>query len=127
MVVASILKIPLVRHFISSAIVLAIGFFLGWKIFDKKLDSAKEESNLLKGKYEELQRSYEHQKVVLDTLQSNILRLANKESIKIDNHVDAKLKKGGKLNFSPETIISDTIPKKRRRGLFRRKRRKIPP
>jgi len=119
----SLFKLPIVRHSVAGLIVLGVGFYFGTSFLDKKLKRQKEnteiaklEASAIKGKYEELKLSTDALRVQIDTLQSVIFELANKEHYKIDNHItDTKVKRGGKIDFSPESTIikSDSISSKR--------------
>ncbi len=125
MTILSIFRLPIVRHITAGIIILCIGFYFGNSFFQKKLHSAKQATEAARlqtseiiGKYTQLEKSHLEQRTILDTLQANMIRLANREHIKVDNHItDTKVKRGGHIDFSPVTKASiqptDSIPKKK--------------
>ncbi|QKX04883.1 hypothetical protein HN014_08115 [Aquimarina sp. TRL1] len=91
-----LLKIPIVRHLIAGLAILIIGYFIG--------NSPTQE---IKGKYDELSKSHQQLKVTLDTLQNKVIKMASQDRIKVENNLRGlHLKKGGTLQFLPDTNIS---------------------
>lgn len=116
--ILGLFRSPMFRHIIAAACIIgATTFFLN-KRFQKKINEgikelkfAQQETALIQGKYEELEKSKVFIEKRIDTLQSAIIKLAQQERYQITNEISgAKLKKGGELNFSPSsTIKTDSI------------------
>ena len=101
----TLLKLPIIRHLIAGILILAIGFVTGNTIFQKRFSEAKRETQLISGKYTELEKQYEKLAIRTDTLQKAIITLAKKEHIKVDNHIsNPKIKRGSSLEFVPSSI-----------------------
>ncbi|UZO79740.1 hypothetical protein NBT05_12355 [Aquimarina sp. ERC-38] len=99
----ALLKLPIIRHLIAGILILAIGFITGNTVFQKRLSEAKKQTQLISGKYTELEKQYTNLSIRTDTLQKAIISLAKKEHIKVDNHIsNPKIKRGSSLNFVPE-------------------------
>ncbi|KAB8153418.1 hypothetical protein EZY14_009300 [Kordia sp. TARA_039_SRF] len=106
-------KLPIVRHLSAGVIILAVGFFIGWKIFKKKLDNSRQETAQIKGQYKQLKENFDAHTARIDTLQSVVVRLAEQEKIKVENHIqDTKVKDGAALSFVPTTTASIEESKK---------------
>lgn len=121
--ILGLFKLPIFRHIIAAAcIVGATTFFLNKK-FHKRMDEGRrelketeQETALIQGKYEELEKSKLYTEKRIDTLQAVIIKLAQQDRYHINNEISgAKLKKGGTLNFSPSSSINlDSIATKKK-------------
>lgn len=108
--VKTLLKLPFIRHILHGIVILLIGFFLGFKVVQKRLNKQKTEIEILKGQRQELKGKSEQQekanaylKSRIDTLQVAIYLIAKKPQISVNNTISGtKLKDGSELKFVPD-------------------------
>lgn len=125
--ITTLLNLPIVRHLIAATLILGIGFYLGNALFQNKLVEARKQADLANGKYEQLNTNYEVLSKRTDQLQEVVVKLAEKEHIKVENHVtDNKAKQGAILNLVPTTKATlelqkkDTLQPVKKRSFFKR-------
>lgn len=123
----TLLNLPIVRHLIAAILILGIGFYFGNSLFQNKLVDARKRADLANGKYEQLNTNYELLNERTNQLQKVVVQLAEKEHIKVENHVtDNKAKQGAVLNLVPTTKATlqlqkkDTLQPVKKQSFFKR-------